>query len=99
MKFKLLLIAFLFIGVSAKSQDIPLSQLKDSAKCYYFKVFDIMNDKTAWTMDKFDFVLKRFSYYRKAVLTRIKKEKDKQAFHNWLVAEARAAGKINNPSN
>jgi hypothetical protein len=72
-----------------------IGELKEAAKTSYFNVLDMMNDKTTpFDKEKFEKVLNQYNYWRTVVGLKLSNKKDKDAFYNWIVAEARAAGKL-----
>ena len=71
-----------------------LPELKEAAKTSYFKVMDMINQKIPFTKEGFDTALNEYDYWRKVVDLKLSAKKDRDEFHNWIVAEARAAGKL-----
>lgn len=68
-----------------------VDEMKEAAKGLYFQMWDNMSDKSA----KYDStIVDRFFFWRTAVDLKLSEKKDRDDFHNWLVAEARAAGKL-----
>jgi hypothetical protein len=78
----------------AQVWNFPIEVLKDAARDSYFKVMDIMNDSLPFRKETFDTALNRYDYWRKVVDLKLTDKKDRDEFHNWIVAEARAAGKL-----
>jgi|SRR5579863_320659 len=72
-----------------------IGELKEAAKEQYFKVLDYMSEKTT-TYDSavFSNTLDRFAYWREVVDLKLSDKKEMDDFHNWLVSEARASGKL-----
>jgi len=72
-------------------------ELKEAAKNSYFSVLDMMNGRTQFSKERFDTLLNRYEYWRTVVDLKLKSKKEKDDFHNWVVAEARKEGKLNHP--
>jgi hypothetical protein len=57
----------------------------------------MMNGRTQFSKERFDTLLNRYEYWRTVVDLKLKSKKEKEDFHNWVVAEARKEGKLNHP--
>jgi hypothetical protein len=74
-----------------------MPELKEAAKTCYFKVMDMINQRIPFTKEGFDTALNQYEYWQKVVDLKLTTKKDRDEFHNWIVAEARKEGKLNHP--
>jgi hypothetical protein len=73
-----------------------IGELKEAAKEPYFKMIDYVSDKTTpYDSAAFSNIIDRFIYWREVVDLKLSDKKERSDFSNWLVSEARAAGKLN----
>lgn len=76
--------------------NLPVEVMKDAAKQTYFDLLDAIHDTSSAPFNKahFDSVLNRYDYWRKLVSAKLTDKKAQTDFYNWIIAEARAAGKL-----
>ena len=79
----------------AQVWDWSIGEMKEAARTSYFNVLDMINDKTTpYDSAKFVKALNQYDYWRTVVGLKLSNKKDRDEFYNWIVAEARAAGKL-----